>query len=60
MHSAKVVTPVKAGVQFFRNYPKRLDSGFCRNDGTSQILTFYEIVNIASTRLSLRLRLPSC
>jgi hypothetical protein len=28
----KVVSPVKAGVQCFYNYPKLLDSGFRRND----------------------------
>jgi len=39
---------------------KILDSVFCRNNGESQFLTFYEIVNIALTRLSLRRRLPSC
>jgi len=38
----RVVTPVKTGVQTFRNYPKTLDSGFRRNDEISRFLAFYE------------------
>jgi len=37
----KVVTPVKTGVQFIINYPETLDSGFRRNDGISQFVTFF-------------------
>jgi len=33
MVAQKSVTPVKTGVQNFRNYSKTLDSGFRRNDG---------------------------
>ena len=37
-----IVTPVKTGVQTFRNYPKTLDSGFRRNDEISRVLAFCE------------------
>jgi hypothetical protein len=37
----RVVTPAKAVVQ---NPLNSLDSGFRRNDGKNQILTFYKII----------------
>jgi flagellar biosynthesis protein len=40
MASKEVVTPVKTGVQPFRNCTKTLDSGFRRNDGLSRCWTF--------------------
>jgi len=46
MNSQKVVTPVKTGVQMLCNCLKRLDSGFCRNDGKRYFVTFYEAVKI--------------
>jgi len=49
MHSQKVVTPVKTGVQRISNDLKTLDSGFRRNDGKR---TFYEPVDV--TRLLIR------
>jgi hypothetical protein len=36
-----IVTPANAGVQ---NSPKRLDSGFRRNDGKIKSATFYEFI----------------
>ena len=45
MHSQKVVTPAKAGVQMFYNYSQELDSGFRRNDGKMLYWTFYESIN---------------
>jgi hypothetical protein len=44
--SAKVVTPVKTGVQSFSNYPKTRDSDSRRNDGISHLLAFCKIINI--------------
>jgi hypothetical protein len=38
--SQQVVTPVKTGVQPFRNYLKTLDSGLRRNDGVPSFLVF--------------------
>jgi len=46
MHSYKVVTPVKTGVQMVCNCLKRLDSGFRRNDGKRYFGTFYECIII--------------
>jgi len=43
MTSKKIVTPVKTGVQSFRDYPNTLDSGLRRNDGTSRFLTFLQV-----------------
>jgi len=43
MTSQKIVTPVKTGVQSFRDYPKPLDSGLRRNDGMSRFLTFLQV-----------------
>jgi len=42
---AKVVTPLKNGVQVFCKSLKILDSGFRRNDGKWSFSTFYEFVN---------------
>ena len=42
MVSQKVVTPVKAGVQEFRNYLNMLESGFRRSDKKGCFPTFYE------------------
>jgi hypothetical protein len=40
--SQQVVTPVKTGVQPFRNSLKTLDSGLRRNDRVPRFLAFYE------------------
>jgi hypothetical protein len=41
----KVDTPVKTGIQSFRNYLKIRDSDIRRNDEISQFLAFCEIIN---------------
>jgi hypothetical protein len=40
--SFHIVTPANAGVQ---NTPKRLDSGFRRNDGKMNLATFYKFIS---------------
>jgi hypothetical protein len=40
----KVVTPVKTGVQCFRNYLRSLDSGFRRNDDHQPLSTIYNFI----------------
>ena len=44
--SSKVVTPVKTGVQGFRNMLKYLDSGFHRNDDFWAFSTFDESIKV--------------
>jgi len=44
MASQKVVTPVKTGVQPFRNFLKALDSGFRRNDEMPLFFLFCEFI----------------
>ena len=44
--SSKVVTPVKTGVQGFRNMLKYLDSGFHRNDDFWVFSTFDESISV--------------
>jgi len=44
MLSQKVVTPVKTGVQPFRNFLKTLDSGFRRNDEMPLFFLFCECI----------------
>jgi len=44
MASQKVVTPVKTGVQPFRNFLKPLDSGFRRNDEMPLFFLFCETI----------------
>jgi len=51
MHSQKVVTPVKTGVQSDVNYMILLDSGFRRNDGIPEVLTFYETIKVEISKL---------
>jgi len=46
MNSQKVVTPVKTGVQPFRNLLKTLDSGFRRNDEMSLFFLFCECITL--------------
>ncbi len=46
MHSEKVVIPAKAGIQYPKNYSKRLDSHLHGNDGKCDISTFYETINL--------------
>ena len=46
MHSKKVVTMAKAGVQCFSSPLIFLDAGFRRHDDTSAFSTFYESVFI--------------
>jgi hypothetical protein len=45
MHSQKVVTPLKNGVQGFPKSSEMLDSGFRRNDGKKAFSTFYDLIN---------------
>jgi len=47
MLSQKVVTPVKTGVQPFRNFLKTLDSGFRRNGEMPLFFLFCECIIIA-------------
>ncbi|MFH1148567.1 MAG: hypothetical protein V1736_12790 [Pseudomonadota bacterium] len=44
MHSQKVVTPVKTGVQALCNYLNKLDSGLRRNDNKQLFSAFYETI----------------
>jgi len=53
MTSSKVVTPVKTGVQCFRNTLKSLDSDFHRNDDSWAFSTFYEVVKDVFGKTSL-------
>jgi hypothetical protein len=46
MASQKVVSPAKAGVQCFCNYPTFLDSGLRRNDDVWSFSTFYDFIKI--------------
>ena len=41
----EIVTPVKTGVQYFRNTFKFLDSGVHRNDNFGAFSTFEESIN---------------
>jgi len=50
MLSQKVVTPVKTGVQPFRNFLKTLDSGFRRNDEMPLFFLFCECIMRAMSR----------
>jgi hypothetical protein len=44
MTSKKIVTPAKAGVQYFSRELMFLDTGFRRYDESHAFLTFYEEV----------------